>query len=160
MEHYILCVNMFMCIVLRGSHQFQFELSLWVARLVTTRGLGAYCPQYVLTIFLFVGFRSVKYVLQLCRPWAKVAYLHFISNLCALHIYECHKLYQILIILSTSKSIFLLSTSYSVLLLIPVQQVQYILSVSIFLDSTSVFLSSLLFAEICSSPCTLHHSRC
>ena len=50
-------------------------------------------------------------MLQLCGPWAKVAYLHFIYSLCALHIYECHQLYQILFILSTSKSIFLLNSS-------------------------------------------------
>ena len=72
MEHYILCDSMYMCIALhyahqagylRGSHQFQFQLSFWVARLVTTRGLGVYCLQYVLTIFLFAGFSSVRYVL-------------------------------------------------------------------------------------------------
>ena len=33
------------------------------------------------------------------------------------------------------------------------------ISVSIFFDSTSVFLSIFILAELCSSPCTLHHSR-
>ena len=116
-EHYILCASMYMCIVLhytrqavcpRGSHQFQFQLNLWVARMVTTRGPGANCPQYVLTVFLFAGFRSIRYVLQLCGPWAKVAYLYFIYSLYALHDCECN---QIVFIRSTSKSIFLLNTS-------------------------------------------------
>jgi len=75
MEHYILCASMYMCTTLhyacqvacpRGSHQFSF--SLCFARLMSTRELGAYCPQYVLTVFLFAGFRSVRYVFQLCGP--------------------------------------------------------------------------------------------
>ena len=66
----------------------------------------------------------------------KVAYLYLVYSLCALHFYECK---QIVIVLSTSS----------------VNN----LSVSIFFDSISVILSSLLLAEFCSSPCTLHHSR-
>ena len=94
-----------------GIPPVSVELSLWVARLVMTRGPWAYCLQFVLIVFLFTGLRSVRYVLQLCGPRAKVAYLYFIYSLYALHIYECHQLYQILFFLSTSKSIFLLSTS-------------------------------------------------
>ena len=46
-----------------GIPPVSVSAQLWVARLVMTRGLGAYCPQYVLTVFLFAGFSSVKYVL-------------------------------------------------------------------------------------------------
>ena len=113
-----------------------------------TRELGYFNHKYMLIVFLFAEFRSVRYVLQLCGPWAKVAYLHFISSLCALHIYECHQLYQILFILSISKSIFYSVPVNQFSLSVPVQQIQYILSVSIFLNSASVLLSSLLLVEL------------
>ena len=108
------------------------------------QGLGAYCPQYVLTIFLFAWFRSVKYVLQLYDPWAKFAYLHFIYSLCTLHDYECN---QIVFNLSTSKSIFILNITSSF------YQYRY------FSIHFQLFFSSLLLAELSNSPCTLHHSR-
>ena len=84
---------------------------------VNQGGPRAYCPHYVLIVFFYLQDSDQSGMLQLCRPWAKVAYLLFIYSLCALHIYECHQLYQILFILSTSKSIFLLSTSYSVFII-------------------------------------------
>ena len=69
MEHYILCASMFMCIacIMRTrwlacgdpTSLFQF----YFARLRSTREPGVYYPQYVLTVFLFAEFRSVKYVL-------------------------------------------------------------------------------------------------
>jgi len=109
-------------------------------------------------------------IISLCGPWAKVAYLHFIYSLCALHVYECNQLYQILITLSTSKIIFLLSTSYIRFISqyqlnqvfnfsISSASISIFISVSILFDSASVFLSSYILAELCSSPCTLHHSR-
>ena len=44
-------------------------------------------------------------VTSLCGSWAKVAYLHFIYSLCALHVYECNQLYQILFSVSIKASI-------------------------------------------------------
>ena len=46
--------------------------------------------------------------------WAKLAYLHFIYSLCALHYYECNQLVAILssrFILSKVKSVFILNIS-------------------------------------------------
>ena len=127
---------------LRESHQFQLS-SVYELHLVGTRGPGAlptgvFYPQYVLIVFSVCRIQ-ISQLWQLCGPWAKVAYLHFISSLCALHIYDYHQLYQILFILSTSKSICLYSVPViQFSLSVPVQQVQYILTVSIFLDSVSV----------------------
>ena len=100
-EHYILCASMYISFALRyvrhaaslrGSHSFQLKFSLCVARLVTTRGLGVYCPQYVLIIFIYAGFRTVKYVLSdYVGLWAKVVYLHLVYSLCAWHFYVCNQ---------------------------------------------------------------------
>ena len=71
-------------------------------------------------------------IISLCGPWAKVAYLHFISSLCALHIYECHQLYQILFILSTSKSIcFYLVAVIQFSLLVPVSKFSIFINIDI-----------------------------
>ena len=72
------------------------------------QGARGLLPIVCAYIFLFVGFRSIRYVLQLYGTWTKVAYLHFIYSLCALHDYECN---QIVFILSTNKSVFILSIS-------------------------------------------------
>ena len=84
-------------------------------------------------------------ITRLCGPWDKVAYLHFIYSLCALHDYECN---QIVFILNTSKSVFILSISSA-------SFIQYRYS----LIQLQLFLSSYLLTEFCSSPCTLHHSK-
>ena len=114
----------------RESHQFQFQLSLWVARLVTTREPGAYCPQNVLTVFLFVGFKSVRYVLQLYGAWYKVAYLHLVYNLCTLHDYECN---QIVFILNTSSASIYTQYKFS----------QYLYSVQVHLLFIGINISSI-----------------
>ena len=113
------------------------ELGLWVARLVTTRGPGAYWPQYVLIIFLFVGFRSVRYVLQLCGPWAKVAYLYFIYSLCVLHDYECN---QILFIVSTSNQYFY-SVPVKSVFIISIRSASIVIFVSIDISRFSFSIS-------------------
>ena len=110
------------------------------------QGAGAYCPQYVLTVFLFVGFSSFRYVLSdYVGLWAKVAYLNFIYSLCALQDQFSN---QIVIILRTNKSVFILSISSA-----SFYQYQY------FSIQLQLFLSSLLLVEFCTSACTLHHSR-
>ena len=108
------CASIYMCTTLhyarqaaypRGSHQFQFQLSLWVAHLVTTRGLGTYCPQGLIvhrgilpTVCAYSFFclqdsdqsgMIVMWALgQSCIP-------AFYYSLCTLHVYECNQLYQI-----------------------------------------------------------------
>ena len=166
MEHYILCASMYMCIVLdyasqaaclRGFHQFQFELRFWVARLVTTRGPGTYCSQYVLTIFLFAGFRSIRYVLQLYGLGSKlhtcilfIVYVHYmIMNATRYYLFSVQVnqyFYSVPV-----KSVFIISTSSAS----TVCFCQY----QNFSIQLQLFLSSLLIAELCSSPYTLHHSR-
>ena len=68
MEHYILCVSIFMCIALHYARQAACpresptSLVFSFARLRSTREPGVYYPKYVLTVFLFAEFRLVKYV--------------------------------------------------------------------------------------------------
>ena len=119
-----------------GISPVSVQLSLWVARLVATRGLGAYCPQYMLIVFMLQDSDQSGMYYSYVGLSAKVAYLHLVYSFCTLHFIECK---QIVIILNTS------SVSN--------------LSVSIFFYSTSVILSNLVLAELCSSPCTLRYSR-
>ena len=88
MEHYILCASIFMCIALHFARQAALsagippvsvcspeirELGVYyppvsVLHLVATRGQGLclqgyFTHSYVLTVFLFAGFSSDKYVL-------------------------------------------------------------------------------------------------
>ena len=117
MEHYILCASMFMCIValcaLGGlsagippvSVSAQF-MSCFPGDDQGARGILPTVCAYSFSVCRIQI--SQGCITRLCGSWAKVAYLHFIYNLCALHDYECN---QIVFILSTSKSIFLLSTS-------------------------------------------------
>ena len=116
-------------LLIRGD---PIQLSLWVARLVTTRGLGIYCPQSMLTIFMYTKFKSVRYVLSdYVSLWAKIAYLHLVYSFCTLYFYECKQ--TVIIHNRSSVSNF---------------------SVSIFFDSVSVILSNLLLVELCSLSCT------
>ena len=68
-EHYIMCVRQ-----LVSGDPTSFSFNLCIACLVMTRGLGAYCPQYMLIIFMYTGFWSVRYVLQIM--WAYEPKLH------------------------------------------------------------------------------------
>ena len=95
-----------MCIVLHYAHQaacprgsHQFSLRLCFARLLSISELGAYCPQYVLIVFMYARFRSVRYVLQLCGHLSQSCILALVNSLCVLHYYECN---QSVIIFSTS----------------------------------------------------------
>jgi len=63
-------------------------------RLRSTREPGVYYPQYVLTVFLFAGFRLVRYVLPNYVGFSQSCILAFIYNLCILHVYECNQLNQ------------------------------------------------------------------
>ena len=114
MEHYILCASMYMCTTLHyarqaacpwGSHQFQFQLSFWVACQVTTRGPGAYCPQCAYSFFV-CRIQVSQVCFTVIWPWAKIVYLHFIYSLCALHDYECNQIVFILSISSASSVCF------------------------------------------------------
>ena len=90
MEHYILCASIVMCIALhfvrqatcpRGSHQFNFQFT----RLWSTRELGVFYPQYVLTVFLFAGsdlsgmyYQFMWALGQSCIPaYFFTAYVHY-----------------------------------------------------------------------------------
>ena len=81
--HCIMCSRR---LVHENPTSFSFSSIYEIARLVTTKGLEAYYPQYVLIIFMYTGFKSVRYVLSdYVGLWTKVAYLHLVYNLCALH---------------------------------------------------------------------------
>ena len=113
------------------------NFSLCFAYLMSTRELGAYCPQYVLTIFYVcrIQIRQVS-VIRLCGSMSQICITAFSLQFMFITFCECK---QIMVILNTS------SVS--------------ILSVSIFFDSTSVILSSLLLNKLCSSPYTINYSR-
>ena len=128
----------------RGSHQFSFSFArlrsiresmvyyppvsisaqfMSCSPSVNQEGTMAYCPQYVLAVFFCLqnsdqsGMIVMWALGQSCLPT-------FYYSLCTLHIYERHQLYQILFILSTSKSIFYSVPVNQFLLSVPIQQVQ------------------------------------
>ena len=116
-------------LVRRDPTSFSFNSVYEIARLVMTKGLRAYCPKYVLTVFMYAGFRSNMYVLSVhVDLWIKVTYLYLVYNLCALHYCECN---QLVIILNTKFSQYLYSVQVQVVFInidIPSIQVQLFFS--------------------------------
>ena len=106
MEHYILCVRIFMCIALhyvrqaacpRGSHQFNFQFCLPKVN----QGARDILPTVYAYSFSVCRIRLVRYVfLDYVGLGPKLHTCIFIYSLCALHVYECNKLNQYLSILS------------------------------------------------------------
>ena len=105
----------------RGSHQFIFSLLLFAWD--RPRSQGYITHSMCLQFFCLQVQISQVCVTSLCGPWAKVAYLYFIFSLCALHIYECNQLYQILF-LSINQIKYLISAS--------VQQVYFSIDILLF----------------------------
>ena len=121
----------------RGSHQF--------AHLWSIRERGVFLPVVCAYSFSVYRIRFDRYVFsvmwalgQSCIPaFFITVYVHYMFMNATRFIYQ----YQLNQVFNSSST----STVF--------------ISVSIFFDSASVFLSIFILAELCSSPCTLHHSR-
>ena len=97
MEHYILCASIVMCIALHFARQAAMSAGIPTSLLTCdlTRELGYFTHSICLQFLCLQDQISQVCITSLCGPWAKVAYLHFIYSLRALHVYECNQLYQI-----------------------------------------------------------------
>ena len=145
MEHYPLCASIYICITLHyapdGLSTGILPISVSAQFMSCSSGDNQEARGILATVcaYSFYVCRiqiSQVCIIKLCGPISQICIPAFSLQFMCITFYESN---QIVIIHSS--------------------RIVNILSVSIFFNSGSVILSSLLLVELCSSSCTLHHSR-